>query len=234
MTTETKVKERPIIFNADMVRAVLNGSKTQTRRPCKPQPFHTYMKQIISDNGGDNRLWVDGKLKLDVFNENFDKKLDLETGGCPLGKPGDRLWVREQFAEFDGVVKDARTVDDPLSCIAYQTEPDYEKLFEDSGLWKRRPSIHMPRWASRITLEITAVRVERLQDISEADALAEGVWQIPGYEEIGESWFTWENGTAYSTAQGAFESLWDSIYGETESRWAANPWVWVVEFERVK
>ncbi|CUY57733.1 hypothetical protein LL394_001059 [Serratia marcescens] len=192
------MKERPVIFNGEMVRAILDGRKTQTRRIAK------------ADNS--NHLL-----------------------GCPFGQVGDRLWVRETFAVLgneDGCPIDWNgnliKGDEKQAARIYKAScwqepgnyglwsiPDRETQYE--GTW--RPSIHMPRWASRIMLEITAVRVERLNDISEEDAKAEGVKAgvCPGHEHM--------------MHQVAFSELWQSIYGEES--WRANPWVWVIEFKQV-
>lgn len=171
-------KERPILFSGEMVRAILDGRKTQTRRVMKHQ------------NGA-----------------------HLAFQKCPHGNPGDCLWVRESFR---------------LSVPAHEGQtgyPIYRANFKDDpilGIWK--PSIHMPRWASRITLEITGVRVERVRDISEEDAKAEG-W--PRDQEL----FPTVN-TSYK-ANLWFERLWDSINAERGFGWDVNPWVWVLEFKRV-
>ena len=172
-------KERPILFSAPMVRALLAGTKTQTRRVVK---VPKRMEGVTSPAGA----LVD-----------FD---------CPYGRPGDRLWVRETFS-YDAKL---HFRGDRGPCWYWADgNPEY-------GDWtKPRPSIHMPRWASRITLEITGVRVERLQSISEEDALAEGATlhkdKDPDYGYAG--WY---------------RALWESINGPDS--WAANPFVWVIEF----
>ena len=181
------MKERPILFSAPMVRAILDGSKTQTRRLVKPQP------SILA---GELLCWKDDAL-------TDDQMADL----CPNGQPGDRLWVRETFAEGIHQMADANHW--AYAADRFGTQ---QRL---SDRWK--PSIHMPRAASRITLEINSVRVERLQDISEADAMAEGVnaGKYLGLERANAR---------------AFSELWESINGPDS--WAANPWVWVIEFRR--
>ncbi|MBY0438575.1 MAG: hypothetical protein K2W80_10315 [Burkholderiales bacterium] len=204
-------RERPIIFSAPMVRAILNGSKTQTRRIVKPQP-------VIRDG---EPVWPIGTKR--PRGRGFED--------CPYGQPGDRLWVRETHGVADRWLHDCET--NPPRCIAYRADlsarnfdPPYVPNTASWG-WagmKWRPSIHMPRWASRITLEVTGVRVERLQDISEADAIAEGVVQAP------YGWWSGFPGSSSPTAKGAYALLWDSINGP--GSWDANPWVWVVEFKR--
>jgi len=229
------MKERPILFSGPMVRALLDGSKTQTRRVVKPQPHVDALNNFIWNgwNFGQSAAGVPHVQSLASPVPWSKTKRVL----CPFGAPGDRLWVRETFycdnAFYpDGVGVDAmwRVVDG--QCVAVPVEeqraemraedmyyradgePDFEAA-EGKTPW--RPSIHMPRWASRITLEVTGVRVERLHDITDADALAEGVdrtnTSIPGY------------------ARERFVRLWTSINGNES--WTADPWVWVVEFKRV-
>lgn len=226
------MRERGMIFNADMVRAVLNGSKTQTRRIIQSAAKNMQARghEVISHRAPGDKWYGDYVYSMrdrsgvwqDFTNEQFLAK-------CPFGQPGDRLWVREtwstDFANYypnDRVwyaADDNRRLDievvDGVRGI-YSPESDVYVPFR----W--RPSIHMPRWASRITLEITGVRVERLQDISQADAKAEGCWYGRGG---GEPDF------AVSPAD-HFPTLWESIYGEES--WQANPWVWVIEFKRVE
>jgi len=182
-----------------MVRAILAGRKTQTRRVvkealCKDSGVPVAACEIVAEvNGGDFRL-------------------------CPYGAPGDTLWVRETFSQSpDGIIYRATQADHGI------TECD------DSVKYK--PSIHMPRWASRITLRVTGVRVERLQDISESDAEAEGVVYHDG-RGIGHSGWRPNHDFAMvgPTPIHAFAWRWQSINGPES--WAANPWVWVVEFEK--
>lgn len=178
------MRERPILFSGPMVRALLDGRKTQTRRVVKPQPVDPF-------DGAQLRTAVSAYAL---------------AGPCPYGEPGDRLWVRETWAK-------AGEQGDRVEYRADTADPK-------AGKW--RPSIFMPSWASRITLEVESVRVERLQDISEADARAEGVTPAP---------FTKAGRAAHLVHVEAFESLWGSINGPDS--WAANPWVWVVAFRRV-
>ena len=177
------MKERPMLFSAPMVRALLAGMKTQTRRAFKTK------------NGG---VWP---------NANDLPGIRQILRSCPYGQPGDRLWVRETFARIDGQTR-------PWIETDYKaTYTHGDRLGDTLGIKKRwTPSIHMPRHASRITLEVTGVRVERLQDISEADAIAEGVYTDPA-----------------CPAYDAYAQLWDEINGL--GSWEANPWVWVVEFK---
>ena len=218
------MKERPIIFNDEMVRAILDGRKTQTRRVIKPQPPE------CTENGTPYTGWQKTTLPC---KEGFDITAFIDNpkyiGECPHGKPGDRLWVREMWSGDYCYQKEppsqrvsVMTPDGPMlrESIWYWADgqPEY-------GDWERpRPSIHMPRWASRITLEITNVRVERVKDISEEDAVAEGVHGEREALAAGMSW--------YDKPRRAFRSLWQSIYGTNS--WSDNPWVWVIEFRRVE
>lgn len=235
----TPVKERPILFSGPMVRAILSGEKTQTRRVVKPQ----------GQTNSAGLTHYDGCL---IFEHDIE---EIETR-CPYGHPGDRFWVRETFGlmptqhdfekwviyQADKMAHRAGMAEDET--VHYR--PKDPELLNDwtPRLWsgelpKFRPSIHMPRWASRVNLEVTGVRVERLQDISEADALAEGVEiAIPG-----TTWYRDYNPGKQDAihpdphyglcpdAYASYESLWESINGPES--WAANPWVWVVEFRRI-
>lgn len=190
--------ERPILFNGEMVRAILDGRKTQTRRMVKfafPPPNMPHP--------------------------------DMYLGvGCPLGQAGDRLWVRETFVQgwdIEPVTDRLMQFDDDGNELPKKTwyrATDSDIYWSDNDGWETntpwKPSIHMPRSASRITLEITDVRIERLQSISEADAKAEGV-------EPAECCLAHYHG---------FSKLWQNVYG-SES-WEANPWVWVIEFRRIE
>ena len=231
-----EIKERPILFSAPMVRAILEGRKTVTRRAIKVQPR------------------IDASGNFCVGNSNYGQDgygkpvtKHFVNGCCPYGNPGGRLWVRETFAFLgnedgccidwqDNLVKgDERGAariyrascppgDYGLNQIPAKAEwkPDTEAM-EYDGAW--RPSIHMPRWASRILLEITRVRVERLQDITYEQAAAEGVHRSPLREWCASD----EGGACHKYPVPAFRDLWQSVGGN----WDANPWVWVVEFKRV-
>jgi hypothetical protein len=200
--------ERGILFSAPMVRALLAGTKTQTRRVGRPK-----------------------------------RSIEPMTDECPFGMPGDRLWVREAFRFLDCFNRDSPSKVGDLCVDAGYNKPWAPTHYEADGAranWmtvgtlpgkptagKLRPGIHMPRWASRITLEVTEVRVERLQDISQADALAEGappshpsidrISREFGYADFPRSWYA---------------QLWESINGA--GSWDANPWVWAVAFRRVQ
>lgn len=204
------MKERPIIFNLKMVSAVLDGRKTQTRRPIKADaPIQ------VTESG------------RPLFYDKYGRRTKPR---CPFGQVGDRLWVREAFAvvprtayaQSDGVQQLMRPDDDHDAAV-------FRAGWERSApKWK--PSIHMPRWASRVLLEITGIRVQQVQSISEADAIAEGV------EKIGnryKGYMPLNTGKEYSpaTAKTSFSQLWETIYGES---WSRNDWVWVVEFKRIE
>ena len=200
--------DRPILFSAPMVRALLAGSKTQTRRPLKIQPLDILPMQ--GDAAG--REWVALMTR------------DPEPKGtvlrCRYGVPGDRLYVRETWQAVNGNDRARHIVTHPApdrGWIEYAATPR-----DDEPAYKWRPSIHMPRWASRITLEVTAVRVERLQDISEADAIAEGV-------NVHSDHHGKPRTSIYSPVQ-AYHDLWESINGP--GSWDANPFVWVISFLR--
>ena len=212
--------ERPILFSGAMVRALLAGTKTQTRRVVKSDALRE--AQAAKSAG----------------------HLTLQRA-CPYGAPGDRLWVRETWRTeelADGT--DGVRFPDGAFCACENTpevgdawgSQHSAKSARRGTVW--RPSIHMPRWASRITLEVTGVRVERLQDISEADARAEGAQVVPFYPDDGfplsDGWtHVGDDGKCvlYTSARDSFRALWESINGADS--WASNPWVWVVSFKRV-
>ena len=202
--------ERPILFSTAMVRAILAGRKKVTRRVMKVQPPANAVvtverySPIVSNRRGED--WYGPE----IFGAHWD---DDEKGlRCPYGAPGDLLWVRETWAQYPSELN-------PEPCDAW-----YKATSNGPPQpFKWRPSIHMPRWASRITLRITDVRVERLQDIWEDDARAEGC------EPVG--WID-ETDVGMSSYREGFPRLWNRINGP--GTWEANPWVWVIGFERVK
>ncbi|MHC1795908.1 hypothetical protein LC177_21920 [Escherichia coli] len=230
--------ERGMIFNGEMVRAILDGRKTQTRRIMAIQPEHSELglrRVIDSKNGRDNGkyFWSQSDAR--------GLKMRSKVFGCPYGEVGDRIWVREtyqgplfDYEHMESYLEDSSKFEKSDFCV-YRADgkPAPEFCDADDNLhcgW--RPSIHMPRWASRILLEITSVRVERLNGISEQDALSEGIDR----ERLEESQDNYDciadhNMTGRPTATGAFKCLWESIYGE--ENWQANPWVWVIEFKVV-
>jgi len=218
------MKERPILFSGAMVRALLDGSKTQTRRIVKPQPREDRAHNHVKEHESIFTWWA-GNLTLGVQHE----------ARCPYGQPGDRLWVRETWR---GVVQ-INPPGQPVEHGVARYVPDREHCRRveysatqapDSEPW--RPSIHMPRWASRILLEIVSVRVERLQDISEADCWAEGIEAVDGaLDDLAIIHLAKRMGRSFEDGAPTYAALWESINGT--GSWDANPWVWVVEFKRV-
>ena len=215
------MNERPILMNGAMVRAILEGRKTQTRRLIKPQPFY-------NDRGAANPWqWVKSKY-CRIFRETLPlfKKRAIEL--CPQGVVGDHLWVRETHTwitlaenEWRGTPDQRRHPNGYSVAMLYRADA-YAEGGEIPASW--RPSIHMPRWACRLTLEITDVRAQRVKDITDADAYAEGAWHFR-YDDA--------SGPPVYVADGecidCFRELWDSIYS-TDWDWDQNPWVWVIEF----
>ena len=209
---ELNVKKRPILFSAPMVRAILAGTKTQTRRVVKPQfsadavPAEMPATDPIGGwvvGGYSGVWWCDAAANPD------------ESKRCPYGKPGDRLWVREAFSGARAYEMHGYPLKEWGNKIWFWADGNPQR-----GDWtKPRPSIHMPRHLSRITLEVTGVRVERLQDISVADAIAEGVVECNQNLRGLEPCMEWRY---------AYEDLWGQINGQ--GSWDANPWVWVVSF----
>jgi hypothetical protein len=242
--TAIDLKERPVLFSGEMVKAILDGRKTQTRRVVKPQPAYT-PNDCWSFYFKGNPPRYEGSKPYDGWKVNYTPTVpayaELQmrdiVAGCPYGKPGDRLWVREAFVETkrrsfetgqlvnygwryraDEQLREVtnrnvfiRTPDGrPVDTSKYKTMAD---------LYKWKPSIFMPRAASRITLEITNVRVERLNEISKADVIAEGMATAPGDHLHGNEYLE------------LCELKWDRINGK-KYPWSSNPWVWVIEFER--
>lgn len=170
------MKERGILFSGAMVRAILEGRKTQTRRVCK----------------------LNSAGRVELLGRNWHVHDKAAVNACPYGLPGDRLWVRETWAK------------PYLNC-----DPVYRADYKGAGILKWKPSIFMPIGVSRINLEIVNVRVERLKDMTAADAVAEG---ITDYTDENEVW--------------SYAQLWNSINGK-KYPWSSNPWVWVIEFKRI-
>jgi hypothetical protein len=228
------MKERPILFSGSMVRAILDGRKTQTRRKMKPRPPSGVPDGVYCDPYNGNfehfTFWTVEDRMCNGLTGNVKIKGKMTCHWkCPYGVPGDRLWVRESFGE-----------DQSHGIIFYRA--DFPQTINDDGdiktiqpeEFKWSPSIHMPRWASRIILEIVNVRVERLNYISEEDAKAEGVNRsiLSSQHLINESCrFAQLAGSQIATAQYQFAALWNSIY--RPGSWEKNPWVWVVEFKRI-
>lgn len=218
------MKERPILFSGEMVRAILESRKTQTRRLVKVQPpSDAYQITTLMDSTAKAERKRIGSHRWAIVE---DLKIVEEYGkhfSCPYGQPGDRLWVRETWADnfsshvsHAGILYRATAATDRShhGYWAKEVAPNkwvdyYDRPFK----WK--PAIFMPRGVARLTLEVVKVRVERLQEISDADTVAEGI----------------ASGHAGEYGRAAFRSAWDQINGKRAS-WASNPWVWVVEFKR--
>jgi len=223
------MKEHPILFSGEMVRAILEGRKTQTRRPMAPQP-------------PEGHWWAETEAEQRLAAEYYPS---THGRGCPYGIPGDHLWVRETFIleETDEVPTDGhpyREMEEPgefgrLLVPHYRaTEPEPHIVplglsddYDDRTRWC--PSIHMPRWASRITLEVADVRVERVQDITDDDAWEEGAWWWRHDDAAGPPFYVRKG---YNIE--CFSELWDTIYAKRGLGWDANSWVWVVEFRHTE
>ncbi|WP_440090334.1 hypothetical protein [Pseudomonas fragariae (ex Marin et al. 2024)] len=222
----TQAKERPILFSAPMVRAILSGHKTVTRREIQPN-------KRSADTQFELHQQPDGSwLPMHTFDEScMDDQGTEHPITCLYGKPGDRLWVREAWqadAQVDSVTPRDLSQGEP---ILYPADGAYRQTgCSMIAPGKTRPSIHMPRWVSRMLLEITDVRVERLQDISEEQAKAEGVRLYADHADLGDWWHVEGIETYSADPRKSFELLWTSVGGD----WNANPWVWAVEFKQVK
>lgn len=220
-----EIIEHPILFSGPMVKAILEGKKTQTRRVIATPANNLRIREGTVETklsaGGAWRPWM-----------AIDKS--------PYGAVGDVLWVRENLF-IDGYLDVSYTADDEM--VTADEVPDW--TYRGNEWHGTVPSIHMPRWASRISLEVTRVRVERLQDITEEDAIAEGV--EPNWAGELSGWSAEEHGYIdYSvtddeeadgvcfTARDSYRTLWNSINAKRGYGWDANPWVWVIEFKKVK
>lgn len=230
----TTVKERPIVFSAPMVRAILDGRKTQTRRVVKPQPRVDWLGYIMIGPGVATLCGPD-------YPDGEDDEIT-----CRFGVPGDRLWVRETWRPYSD--------DELFDSIRYEADgailkPNIEdcnvgfRFSEDCDRWGKhganRSPIHMPRWASRITLEITDVRVQRLREISEEDAIAEGSFLdrcpcLPRKNDKTslDALFR-QTGCHIHGLQ--FRELWHNLHkSDGPHGWNANPWLWAITFRRIE
>lgn len=233
------MKEQPIPFSGPMVRAILAGRKTQTRRLVRTcRQFRD-----MGATGPDDAYDV-------VVGEHHGDALFLVAGDhgytdpvpCPYGAVGDRLWVREAWRSAVGLdkVKGAASLkphcqplDVPIRYEADGEDRDGHRIDNFGGRWGRyRHARFMPRWACRLLLEVTEVRVQRLQDTSASDARAEGIVERDRPDEFSRDAVVAIDGSAYLNVGHAFASLWDSINGK-RAPWASNPWVWAVTFQRV-
>ncbi len=215
------MKTRPILFGGKMVRAITDGRKTQTRRVIRPQPEQMYWA------GRDRYLW---RPKRGMFVDAWaEKQLAQKMAEhCPHGAPGDRLWLKETWCPLGDIEAHARA-GEPVD-IAYKADWDADGVdreeARDAGVDRWRPSRFMPRWASRITLEVVSRRAERVQDISNADVIAEGIgrWTFA----VG----AWADDPP--DPRWKFIELWDSLNAKASNSFESNPWIWVVEFRRVE
>lgn len=210
MMEATAIKERPIVFSGPMVRAILDGTKTQTRRVIKPQPEH-------------------GACFCPYTPSGF--ACESGSGGCtckdarnPFGMPGQRLWVRETHgfgwdsgSGFYTALRPSGEQHERPDKVFYRAQGKWD---ESQGKHCWRPSIHMPRWASRITLEITGVRVQRLEDITESDAIAEGVSRKAAEPP--------------NSARSVFAALWDDLNANRGFGWGSGCWVWAITFKVIE
>lgn len=276
--TATAVRERPILFSGEMVRAILDGNKSQTRRVVKPQPDRGLGLQAMFGTSPDGFAFGTPGLWRQVGPDYPDGESDDRR--CPYGQPGDHLWVREAWHTWEECCDDgsgsAHGWDVPCvpHCkqvyvayaatprtgwrarpdgvpVAYLADSSPLENYPESLTGPWRPSIHMPRWASRITLEVTDVRVQRLQEISEEDAIAEGATQKDGlwcmdWSRLGTiSRFAGGihargSGQPLSvrdigldSARTAFGNFWTEINAKRGYSWDSNPWVWALTFRRI-
>lgn len=216
------MKEHPILFSGPMVRAILEGRKTQTRCVMKPQPE---LERMRTSNSQGHR-WDSRSVEHEIVNGEHYLGIPGASQGpfrCPYGAVGDRLWVRETWRRADGLT------------VYYKADEP-----ENRGAgWKS--SIHMPYRFSRLKLEIADIRVERLQDVGEADAKAEGILFYGDLDPEQDDYKNYEYEDKYGddwgvvTARESFETLWQSINSTRKGcAWSDNPWVWVIEFSRAK
>ena len=222
------VKERPVIFSGNMIRAILEGRKRQTRRVMKPQPpeYEPSPSKWPDKHPGP---YIDEYADSGVWCWwSPDDRMGPEVGRCPYGRPGDRLWCKEThfFAGYP------HWSDLPHKRKPVQVDGEwqlstqccyYREGFDRSHSTRWRPSIYMPRWASRLTLEVKRVWPQRVQDITEEDAIAEGYdcsGMQPACDDAARMWF---------------RTLWDSLHAKHPERmWQANPYVWAIEFRRIE
>lgn len=197
------MKERPILFSGEMVRAILAGRKTQTRRVIRQRDLDRMEGLMLHDSEAE--MW------------------------CPYGRVSDRLWVRETFSPGTLAIENKEA--DNICYRAGKCPCGDEGKYHWHGT-KWKPSIFMPRWASRITLEIVSVRVERIQDISESDAKAEGITNPAEIAHLRA--ITEKAGLQYCPHKMAYSELWDELNEERGFGWDVNPWVWAIEFRRVE
>ena len=237
------MKEHPLLMKGPLVRATLEGRKTQTRRPIKcgcnelhecgnpvklfgdwglSNPPHQY------DGEEDLYGWRGKRPKVGEWIETVQTDVDdclTSRVPSPLGKAGDRLWVRETFQAWRKVGHESDEWEPiGVKAASFGDTIEYRATSKSTGPWT--PSIHMPRWACRLVLPLVSVRVERVQDITEDDARAEGLRRTEN------GWTDGATGYDVTSARAAFQELWASIYGQAS--WDVNPWVWVAEWKEIE
>lgn len=243
-----QVKERPIIFSGEMVKAILDGEKTMTRLVVKDKKHEALIEHLdyLEARHEEMPSVRDGELKYELVHYQAmagepylqePSHSTWESIGCPY-KVGNRLWVRETHHVVGGIAdyeieEIKQGLQDIKNFVSYKAD-DYGNPCD--GGWTS--PIHMPRWASRILLEITDIRVERLNDIRGSDAIKEGIYPFYNYGSALIAGFTWQDrrdvDVVKSSATEAFHALWDSVNAKKGYPFSSNPWVWVVEFKVVK
>ncbi len=244
----TEAKDRPILFSGEMVRAILDGRKTQTRRVAKGhRGYSLAASEWVERNDGYacglKGEWWAFKRELNQKHRFFGQRLAcntiaVDTVYCPYGQPGDRLWVKESFAACVTGIDDLCIWYADDSCFALSAAngdvPDgglstyfrmVDRSAKNDGRSIKQSSRFMPRWASRLTLEIVSVRVERVQEISEADAKAEGMTRAGRCQHC--------QSKQIAPYVCEYRELWDSLNAKRGFGWDVNPWVWVIEFRKV-
>jgi hypothetical protein len=221
-----EIKERPILFSSEMVKAILGGRKSQTRRVLKVPKSLGEFRDVFDDE-----IAANGEIGIDT---SIYHNVGLR---CPFGKVGDRLWVRETWADVTSAFDDA----DEVRIAAFKADSSvydvyghvvYLEKLGDSGIYvdKWKPSIFMPKFASRITIEITGVRVQHLQQISPADLEAEGFYESHYYcDEAGGAF-----GHRCTPPRDLFQNRWDWMNARRGYSWESNPFVWVIEFKKLE
>ena len=236
------MSENPILFSAEMVRAILDGKKTQTRRTRGLEDVNIasdlWKLFKIGELGYMTKKRYQGRFGAYFHSEEIEERtLAICPAVCPYGQPDDLLWVRETHYRFGHWVKNGFTatgkqrykfIPETQEVLFYDNPP--EKLAngksKDIHGWYKRPSIFMPKWATRIWLRVKSVRVERVQDIAPEDCVSEGIGELASKKN--------KYGFTPAGARYVFGQLWNSINEKRGYGWDANPWVWVVEFEKVK
>ena len=225
--TTTNVQCKPILFSGEMVRAILEGRKTQTRRLIKPQPQYVCGAWTWDAEPGDTVIFDGWPTKLEESSGWYKRtagELTPRPRKCPYGQPDDLLWVREALGQFSD-----RVVDPAAAEARYVADSSFAFV---GWPWQRSylPSIFMPRWASRIKLRVESVRVERVQEIAAKDAIADGIHQMDNGWWAGTAHRVKNTPRCMVSAIEAFHDHWDALNAARGYGWDKNPWVWVIEF----